>query len=62
MFFSGIVPEDVEKIAAEGQKGPTAAAVLFIKIIVECNTDGWFQGLLDALRESGLLDVVGVLS
>lgn len=51
----GFIPEDVEKIQTEGHKGPTAAAKLFLQIIVNLTEDGWFRGFLDALNEAGLV-------
>lgn len=51
----GFIPENVEKIQMEGQKGPTAAAKLFLQIIVTLTEDGWFRGFLDALDKAGLV-------
>ncbi|XP_060093158.1 antiviral innate immune response receptor RIG-I [Heteronotia binoei] len=48
-----LTDEDVEKIQTEGQKSPTAAARVFLQIIVNLTEDGWFRGFLDALSEAG---------
>nr|XP_056704225.1 antiviral innate immune response receptor RIG-I [Euleptes europaea] len=49
-----LTDEDVVKIQMEGQKnGPTAAASLFLQIILRLTEDGWFRGFLDALDRAG---------
>ncbi|XP_048358970.1 antiviral innate immune response receptor RIG-I [Sphaerodactylus townsendi] len=48
-----LTDEDVEKIQSEGRTGPTAAAALFLRIILDLKEDGWFRGFLDALQEAG---------
>ncbi|KAL8203044.1 UNVERIFIED_CONTAM: hypothetical protein K2H54_036536 [Gekko kuhli] len=45
--------EDVEKIRVEGEKGPTAAAKLFLQIFVNLTEDGWFLEFLESLKEAG---------
>ncbi|XP_015270024.1 PREDICTED: probable ATP-dependent RNA helicase DDX58 [Gekko japonicus] len=50
-----LADEDVEKIRVEGEKGPTAAAKLFLQIFVNLTEDGWFLEFLAALKEAGYI-------
>ncbi|CAI9559596.1 unnamed protein product [Staurois parvus] len=48
-FIGTWMPESIEQIKAEEAKGPTAAAQLFIDKLLELDTEGWYQGLIDGL-------------
>uniref|UniRef100_A0A8C3RXJ2 RNA helicase n=1 Tax=Chelydra serpentina TaxID=8475 RepID=A0A8C3RXJ2_CHESE len=41
------------RIQTEEEKGLTAAAALFVDSILQLESEGWFQGFLDALNEAG---------
>ncbi|XP_008059372.1 probable ATP-dependent RNA helicase DDX58 [Carlito syrichta] len=46
--------DEVQCIQAErNNKGPTEAATLFLKYLLELQEEGWFRGFLDALAHAG---------
>uniref|UniRef100_A0A8D0G5Z2 RNA helicase n=1 Tax=Sphenodon punctatus TaxID=8508 RepID=A0A8D0G5Z2_SPHPU len=44
---------DIERIEAGESQGLTAAAVVFLDIVLKLESDGWFRGFLDALHAAG---------
>ncbi|PKU47530.1 hypothetical protein llap_2172 [Limosa lapponica baueri] len=42
-----------ERIRKEEEKGVTAAAALFLDVILQLEAEGWFQGFIDALAAAG---------
>ncbi|MEE6517766.1 hypothetical protein FKM82_028207, partial [Ascaphus truei] len=50
-YMSDWLPKGaVEQIKAEEQRGPTSAAAMFLKQLLELEAEGWYQGFLDSLN------------
>lgn len=51
-----------ERVRKEEEKGVTAAAALFLDIILQLEAEGWLRGFLDALAAAGGFPLVSVVS
>lgn len=62
LFASGVLLEVKERVRKEEEKGVTAAAAMFLDVILQLEEEGWLRGFMDALVAAGRFPVASVIS